>query len=225
VRIGIGVSLLAALLGGCGGDDADSVFVNATWSFRSVASNTALPCPDTFTKVELHVGDHVTTFDCADGMGRSDAIPKGTYDAFLTVTNDDASQLYATSTPGELDLTLSDRTFSRQFLTDGGVFHAGWTLVDKQGSPVDCVTANATTIVIEAVDESDPTIDNIDELDCEDGEGYSFGYPAGSYRVTLEAFDADDLSLGITDPADGQVITPPNGITEVGTLALTISGL
>jgi hypothetical protein len=225
MRSRIGVSLLVALLGGCGSDDADSVFVNATWSFRSVAMNRAVMCPDMFTKVELHVGPHVTTFDCADGMGRSDAIPKGTYEAYLTVTTDDGSQTYATSTVGELDLTLSDRTFSRQFLTDGGQFHAAWTLVDKNGAPLDCTTAGVSGVVLEGVDEANAANDQSDELDCEAGEGFSFAYAAGSYRVTLEAVDADGLTRGITDPLAGQVITAPNGITDVGTLEITIPGV
>jgi len=226
MQIGIGVTLLAALLGGCGGGDADSVFVDVSWSFRSVSANAPQMCPDTFTKVELHVeGVSVTTPDCAPGSGRSDAVPKGEYDVFLTVVNADGTQTWATSTPARLDLTLGDRSFSRQFLVDGGVFHAGWKLVDDAGAEIDCTAADVAGIVIAATDEANPDNAQTDEVDCEEGAGYSFGYAAGSYGVTLEAIDASGVPRGMTAPLTGQVITAPNGITDLGVIEITIPGL
>lgn len=219
-----GVSFLALLIG-CGSDDAGRVFVDATWMFRTVAANTPLDCPADYPTVDLHIGDHITTFDCSAGSGRSDGVAPGTYDVWLEVYAAEPRASYATSQIKSLDLSLGDRTFAYQFLTDGGVFTAAWRLLDGSGNEVDCDTAAAVGVVLEGIDESNPQVDNTDELDCADGQGTSFAYAARSYRVDLEAVDDAGQSLGISDALAGQVITAPAGITDLGIIDITIPGL
>lgn len=235
MRSVIGVSLLALLIG-CGNDDADGVFVTASWTFRSVTSNTPLMCPAGVTVAALHAqasdgapcnskGDTecISTLACDQGMGTSNTLVPGTYAVWLTFTNDDASSTYATTTSDTLDLALGDKAFARQVLTDGGVFKYAWTLHATDGSVRTCEQAGVLGVAISASNEADPASANTDENDCDKRSGYSYGYAAGSYTVSFEAVNDTGQTRGLGTDQTGRVIVAPNGVTDLGTIDIQLA--
>jgi hypothetical protein len=142
MRSFIGVSLFALLIG-CGSDDADGVFVTASWSLRSVNANTPLPCPAMYPVTALNVralddaacnadGDLLCTtpLACDDRMGTSNKLLPGMYEVWIDITSGDGTSVYATTFDRleTIDLTLGDKPFARQILIDGGVFKYAWRL-------------------------------------------------------------------------------------------------
>lgn len=230
----VGVSLLALLTGACGGEDADRVFVTASWSFRSIAGGAPLPCPSGFAWVYLHVRARdgglcnaaqfacPSRFECAAETGTSVALVPGEYDAWLEVRSDDEASVYATSTTGQVDLSLGDRTFARQFLTDGGVFKVAWKLHDDAGAPLSCHAAGVARVAIFATGD-DPSSANNDEPACDAGTSYTLPYPVGTYTVMFDPVSESGQSRGIVEPLIGQVIQAPNGITDLGTINILVT--
>ncbi len=231
----IGVSLVALLIG-CGGEDADDVFVTASWSLRSVYANTPVQCPAAFQVAALTAravdgspcnddGELVcvTRLTCDERMGTSNRLIPGVYEVWIDITNGDGSVVYATTLPETLDLTLGDKPYARQVLTDGGVFKLAWTLLGSDDKPRTCEQGEVIGIVISASDESDPSSASTDEVDCEKGFGYSYAYAAGSYRVSFEAVDEVGQPRGLGDDLSGQVIIAPNGVTDLGNIEIRLS--
>ena len=230
----IGVSLLA-LLAGCGGDDDDAVFVTASWTFRTVAANAPLPCPDGFPRAALNAraldgtcnvaGDTLCVADlsCDAGMGTSTKLVPGVYEVWIEITSSDAATTYATTTSETLDVTLGDKAFGRQILTDGGVFKVGWTLRAGDGSPRTCEQAGVFGIAVSASNEADPSSANSDEIRCVDGIGYSNGYGAGNYTVNLEAVNDSGQTRGVADPLMAKMIVGPNGVTDLGRIDIQLT--
>lgn len=229
----IGVSLLALV--GCGSDDADSVFVTTNWTFRSVAANTPIPCPDGFPVAELHVrapagrkcntrgeSECITPLACDAGMGTSDALVRGVYEVWLEFTSSDSTSVYATTTSESLDVTLGDKNFARQILTDGGVFRFAFTLHANNGDQRTCEQAGVVGVVINASDEADPSSATGDEVDCEAGVGVSFGLAVGSYAVSLEAVDDFGQTAGLSELLTGQLIVGPSGVTDLGSIRIEL---
>ena len=234
MRSFIGVSLLALLIG-CGNEDADGVFVTASWSLRSVNANTPLPCPAAFQVTALNVRaldgsacDEdgallcTTPLACDARMGTSDKLLPGVYDVWIDITNGDSSAVYATTLHETLDLSLGDKPFARQIYTDGGVFKFAWTLRGSDNTVRTCEQGQVFGVVISASNEADPASASTDELDCEKGVGYSYGYEAGSYTVSFEAVNDNGQTRGLGDDLTGQVIVAPNGVTDLGTVEIPL---
>lgn len=230
----IGVSLLALL--GCGNDDADGVFVTATWMFRSVTVNTAQTCPEGYGTVVVHArttngarcnaeGDQICSEPnaCSDGMGISGRLLPNVYEVWLEVTSETGDSVYAVTAPERIDLTLGDKSYARQILVDGGVFDVAWSLRGTDGTPRSCDQASVAAVVITTSDEADPSSANASEIPCDRGRGYTLPYLAGSYTVSLEAVDENGQTRGLSDTLNGQVVTAPNGITDLGTIAISLS--
>lgn len=235
MRSFIGVSLLA-LLAGCGNDDADGVFVTATWLFRSVTVNTPQACPEGFDTVVVHAraangarcndeGDQVCSEPnlCSDGMGTSRRLLPNVYEVWLEVTSDTGASVYAVTAPERIDLTLGDKSYARQIFVDGGVFDVAWTLRGTDGSPRSCEQASVAAVIVTTSDEADPSSANSSEIPCERERGYTFPYLAGSYTVSLEAVDENGQTRGLSDTLTGQVVSAPNGITSLGTVDISLS--
>lgn len=235
MRSFIGVSLLA-LFTGCPSDDADGVFVTATWSLRSVTANTPVQCPAAFQVAALSVrgvdgspcndaGDLVcvTRLTCDQRMGTSNKLVPGIYDVHIDITNDDASALYATTLPETLDMTVGDKPYARQIFTDGGVFKFGWSLVGSDNKPRTCEQGAVFAVVISASNVADPGAASTDEVDCEQGAGYSYGYAAGTYTVSFEAVNDLGQTRGLGADLTNRVIVAPNGITDLGNIEIRLS--
>lgn len=235
MRSFIGVSLLASLLG-CSSDDADGVFVTATWSLRSVNANTPVACPDAFQVAALTVaavdgspcnadGDLVcvTRLTCDERRGTSNRLVPGIYNVHLDITNDDASVVYATTLPETLDMTVGDKPYARQILTDGGVFKFAWTLLGSDNTPRTCEQGGVFAVVISASNVADPSSASTDEVDCTQGSGYSYAYAAGTYTVSFEAVNDLGQTRGLGDDLTGQVIVAPNGITDLGMIEISLA--
>ena len=235
MRSVIGVSLLALLIG-CGNEDAGGVFVTASWTFRSVSSSSALACPAGFTLAALHARatdgspcndagdtDCVSPLPCSPGAGTSTKLLPGVYEVWLAITNDDASATYTTTTSDTLDLSLGDKAFARQILTDGGVFKLAWKLKGSDGTPRTCEQGTVFGVVISAVNEADPSSANTDEIDCDKGSGYSYGYAAGTYTVSFEAVNDSGQTRGLGTDQTGRMIVAPNGVTDLGTVEIPLA--
>lgn len=249
MRLLIGVSLLALV--GCGSDDADGVFIDASWTVRSVTANSALGCSDlsaaavktTLTARRTDGGacrgtmtECLTVFECdvlppdgearkATGTGTSTPLEPGIYEVQLALASEDLSTTYAASTPETIDLSLGDKPFARQFFTDGGVFQFQWKLLGNDNQPRSCETAGVFGVAITVQNEADPSTATSDEVKCVDGAtGYSFAFANGSYTVTLEAVNDDGQTRGLSDTLTGQVIRGPNGITDLGTVDVFLQG-
>jgi hypothetical protein len=249
MRLLIGVSLLALV--GCGSDDADVVFIDASWTVRSVTANSPLGCGDlnanavktTLTARRTDGGrcsgamtECQSVFECdvvpadgetrkATGTGTSTPLEPGIYEVQLALANEDLSTTYAVSTPETIDVSLGDKTYSRQFLTDGGVFQFRWRLLGNDNQPRSCDVASVFGVAITVQNEADPSSATSDEVNCEDNAtGYSFAFANGSYMVTLEAVNDNGQTQGLSDTLTGQVIMGPNGITDLGTVDVFLQG-
>lgn len=232
MRAFIGVTLAALL--GCGSDDADGVFITASWTLRNVESNVPQPCPTEAAWVLLHArgaacpgGECQFDLPCEPGSGLSGVLEPGAYEVWMDFNDLDSSQPYktfTTTTPETVDLTLGDRMYARQVLLDGGVFKVAWKLVSSQGVTRTCEDGGVYGIYVTANNEADPSSGQQDEIVCEGGFGYTYAYGAGTYTVNLEAVNDSGQTLGLADPLMGQMIVAPNGVTDIGTIEIQLDG-
>lgn len=233
------IALTASQAAGCiiesGGDDA---YVTANWTFRSEATGTTQGCPTGFDTVALY-NQEVTAsgsdfgapiidlFDCVRGTGTSAPLPAALFRSWIEVTDHNNNALWGSSTDAYVDLTVSDKSFSAQLLTDGGYFYFAWNLYGAStNADLSCAQAGATGgVEAIATDISDSTNSAVDQYDCEDGAAYTAGYRAATYTVSINALNSADQSIGTAPALTNKTIGTNNDVENLGLVEIPITGL
>jgi hypothetical protein len=234
------IALTATQAAGCiiTTNDPDDARVSATWTLRSLSTGTTATCPPGFNTAALYnqevtsagtpIGSPIIDlFDCAAGAGTSAPLPPALFLTWVEITNDNNTQLYAQSTSAYVDVTVSDKTFSTQILTDGGYFQLAWNLYGASSNQdLTCAQAGAAGgVEAVATEVSNSANSAADQFDCEDFRGITAGYLAGNYTVSVAALNAADQSIGTAPAITNAVIQSPNKVTNLGTIEIPITGL
>jgi len=231
--------LIAATSTGCIISSSDSnAHVGATWSLKSVVSNSEVGCPSGFDTAALYnqpvdasnqpVGNPIIDlFDCAAGAGRSAPLPPTAYETWIEITNHDNTAQYAQSVPAFVDVTDVDLTYNTDIYVDGGYFAFAWNLTGAtSGQPLDCASAGVTGassgVEINAT-LSGTTAATNDQFTCDDGSGITAGIPQGSYTVSIDAFTSAG-AVGTAPTLTNKTIGDANQVTNLGTINIPITG-
>jgi hypothetical protein len=174
-------------------------------------------CPAGFDTIEattvVEGSATVTTFPCADGVGRVHLGRSGDYDVTLRVT-DGASAVWASSLPQQVRVLDTRKDASVSFLVDGGYVTASWTFYKTATSTAHaCGTASNGTAVISATPTGGGAVIER-ELGCAEVFG-SLAVPAGSYTIAVTASDGEHTG---TLTRNDVIMTAPNGVVDVGQL-------
>jgi len=237
-KLVLGSLLLAALATGCiitsSDDSGDLATINAQWSFHTVNQKGDLSppnnCPSGYGTVTLHsqeidasgraIGpEFQDVFDCIDMQHLSAELEPGVYRSFLEVTAGRGGSLYADTIPAEVDVTVSDKTYTAQIVDNGGYFKAAWDLRNAQTSaPVGCsglggveisatITGSATSI--------------FDTYNCTDGFAITDPLIEGTYLVQVTALNSADQKI-VTKDIPTQTIRDRNEVTDLGMVQLAL---
>jgi len=245
-------ALTASQVAGCiittgeGGTD-DYATVGATWRFSTVAGGTAT-CPPGFDTVALFnqrvnaqgepIGGNCRTpadaessngscfvdlYDCVDGAGRSAPLPPARYQTWIAVTDDSVSQVYAETVSAYLDVRDVDLTYNAQVLVDGGYFFLSWDLVDSVTDELlTCGDVLPDGVGVVSTSVANPSSFTDDKFTCEDYAGYTAGLLAGTYTVSIDAFDDVEGSLGEPVVLTNKVIADQNRVTDLGHIEIPV---
>ena len=233
------ITLAASQAAGCiieGGGEEDA-YISATWELRNIATNTPTLCPVGFDTAALYnqptsgLGGPnagaviIDLFDCDDNAATSAPLPPTTYLTWIEIATRNNSQVYAKSLSAPVDVTFSDKTFSAQILNDGGYFQLAWALKGaSSNAPLECAGAGVTGgVEVVATEIADPNNFNSDIYDCIDHYGVTAGYRAGTYSLSIDAFDAGNNQLGQAR-LNSSTINRQNAVTMLGTIEIPITG-
>jgi hypothetical protein len=234
--------LIAAASTGCiiSSDSGSSqAHVGATWTIKSIVSGAELGCPSGYDTAALYdqpvdsAGNPAGTlvidlFDCAAGAGTSAPLPPTTYETHIEITNStNTGTPYYTTVPAIVDVTDTDATYQTDILDDGGYFKFAWNLQGETSQqPLDCAAAGVTgssSGIESVVTVTNGSMMKTDQFTCEDGEGVTAGFPAGSYTVSVDAFTSAG-SIGTAPTLANKMIQPQNAVTDLGTITIPITG-
>ena len=202
-----------------------SGFMTSVWTFQDL-DGTITGCPVGFPRIDIIMlgqlsGPFVESFDCVNGSAFSQQLPRDLFTVQAQVVSMDAAQVFATSLPQEVDLRVSDGTFSTVIFNDAGFFGMSWVLRGAVTNNVlNCAQANVAAIEITTSPSG-----TADLLDCTAGSGFTSALAAGSYTVSTTAENASSQTVGTATPIASQTITVPNGITGLGTIEIPIAGM
>jgi hypothetical protein len=229
------VAVAASQAAGCiisSGDDGDDVgdfgFITANWSFQEVGGAT-LGCPTGFQTAEVTATPVdgtpgpvvIDLYDCAAFTGRGD-YDLGSYDVFITITDDASVNVYAESLTQTVDITVNDATVTETIIDDGGRFVFDWSLVDAAtNAPLNCAEAGNPDAIEISSTLSGPNTLTTDQFECSDLTGLTDPLIAGSYVVSVAALNAAGGALGAPQNQN-TTITAPNGLTDLGVFELPI---
>lgn len=217
---------------------ADAAFITADWTFRNVATQSNTGCPAGFGTVALHNQEVdidnrpipgtevIDLFDCIDGRHESAPLDPVVYETWLEVTSAGGGSVYAESLSAIVDVRDVDKTFSATILNDGGYFQFAWNLRGAQsGAPLQCRdVANLDGVEIHSTVAG--TMNAVtDQFDCENGIDITGGLLAGAYNVSINAFNDVQGGLGTPVNMNNRTIKDRNGVTDLGTVTLPITGL
>jgi cysteine-rich repeat protein len=219
-------------------DTARVASIDVSWMLQTAAGDTA-QCPSGFDTAAVTSqpvdaqGNNAGTavidlFDCSAAMGTTKPLPATTYSASVAITNQAMSQTFATSLSQAVDLSdATDKPLDVSFLTDGGKFHMAWQLVKMSDgtTPVDCATIGTTVTVRAALTNTTTMMTSNSSFQCAAGSGVTSAVIAGTYTVSTRLLK--DFVTPEGDAADltGQVIMAPDGLTDLGTVKIPVTGL
>jgi hypothetical protein len=168
----------------------------------------------------------VDLFDCIDGRHESAALDPVVYETWLEVRNGEFGAVYAESLSAIVDVRDVDKTFSATILNDGGYFQVAWALKGQTtNQPLQCRdVANLDGVeIISTVTGGTQAV--VDQFDCTKGIDISGGLLAGAYTVSVDAFQDGGPALGPPVNLTNRTIKDRNGVTDLGTVTLPITGL
>jgi hypothetical protein len=208
--------------------------ITANWDIKSV-DGTSLQCPTGFDTAALYsqeidanfgdVGGPITgdLFDCSAFTGLSAPLAPTTYYSWIQIESHDGSQVYATTVQAFVDLTISDKSFNANIYTDGGYFQMAWALT-VGGSPSSCA-ANADITGVEAIstEVNNPNNAVSDIFHCGDHYGVTDVLPAGTYTISVDAFNASMAAVGTADAITNKTIQVQNHVTDLGTITIPLN--
>jgi hypothetical protein len=229
---------LASQVTGCiiSSDDTGTTdgAITANWDVKSV-DGTSLQCPAGIDTAALYsqeidtnfgdVGGQITgdLFDCSAFTGLSAPLAPTTYYSWIQLENHDGSLVYATTVQAFVDLTTSDKSFNANIYTDGGYFQMAWVLT-VGGSPSSCA-ANADITGVEAISTEVGNANNAvsDIFHCGDHYGVTDVLPAGTYTISVDAFNASMAAVGTADAITNKTIQVQNHVTDLGTITIPLN--
>jgi hypothetical protein len=225
------ISALGACTTSSGGTDG---FITANWDIKSV-DGTSLQCPTGFDTAALYsqeidanfgdVGGPITgdLFDCSAFTGLSAPLAPTTYYSWIQIESHDGSQVYATTVQAFVDLTLSDKSFSANIYDDGGYFQMAWQLT-VGGVPSSCA-ANSDITGVEAISTEVGNASNAvsDIFHCADHYGVTDVLPAGTYTISVDAFNSAMQAVGTAATITNKSIQVQNHVTDLGTITIPLN--
>jgi hypothetical protein len=237
------IALAASQAGGCiitSDNTGNDGFITASWNLKSVATGTSATCPPGYDTAALYsqpvdsLGNNagsvvIDLFNCDAGTGQSAPLIPGLYDSWIAITNHDNSAQYATSTKALVDIAVADKSFTAAILVDGGYFSLAWNLTRaSNGAPLLCADVagiGGVETISTSVSNSQNSADDI--YPCEDHQGITGGFLAGTYTVSVDAIDSNHPPGAISNPINfaNKVITSPNIVTPLGTVTIPITNL
>jgi cysteine-rich repeat protein len=211
----------------------------ARWSFSTVGAPTVnLACPGGFDTVAVNsqalrddgtpVGAPIVDlFTCSTGMGTITPVYQGRYRTFLSVTNTNGTQTYATTTSAIVDLGLQNQTYTAKVFTNGGYFKVAWNLIGavSNGALTCAQVPGEDGVSVLSTDIANSTSFFDDTFDCEDLAGLTAVLPQATYTVSVSAINTGGNALGIAPTLTNRVIMGPNKVTDLGTITIPIDGL
>lgn len=219
----------------CTSEGGGGAQITAAWTFRDFP-DTVTACPAGFNTIahynqlldangQASGQPVIDLYDCVDNTNFTDALTPGVYQSWLESTDDSGANVYAQSTSVILDVTTQDASFEAAIFNDAGYFAFGWSLVaSSNGSPVTCAQAQADGVeIISTV--TNGTAGVTDQFNCEDGFGVTAALLAGSYTVSIDAFQdgGPALTEPVTEP--NQIVQDRNRVTSLGDFVLRVSNL
>jgi cysteine-rich repeat protein len=213
-------------------------YITANWSVGCVAGDTACTpgCPtgyDTATVVSQRLDSAgqptgqplLDPFNCADGTGKTAALTAGKYQEYIAITDHNGTMTFAQSLLDDVDITTADGNFTEKILIDGGYFQVAWTLAGQAtGTPLTCAQASTSTIDVKTTITGPVTIAD-DLFTCADGVGITGELMAGTYNVSITAYNASMQATGFSAAQTNKVVMDRNMVTDLGTVQVNITGL
>jgi cysteine-rich repeat protein len=218
-------------------DAARMASIDATWMLQTAAGDSA-QCPTGFDTAAVtsqpvdvqgaNAGTAVIDlFDCGAAMGTTKPLPATTYSATVAITDHAMSQMFATSLAMPVDLSdATDKPLDVSFLTDGGKFHFAWQLVKMSDgtTPVDCTAVGTMTHVRAAMTNTSTMVTGNSSFQCAAGSGITGALVAGTYTVSIAVLNDAFHDTGDAPDLTGQVIMAPDGLTDLGTVKIPVTG-
>src|SRR5262249_42410476 len=132
--------------------------------------------------------------------------------------------------PEDVFLFTSDQTYpgtagDATFITDGGRFRFGYELVDDTGVQVICGDAHAAHLQIDATLGVTRTTALVPCVDDSHATAVSGALATGVYDVTITPVDPAGVTVGDAQTLSQKIIQAPNGLTDLGTLRLTVAAM
>ena len=218
--------------------------ITASWTLKNIATNTNTACPTGFDTGALYVqaadnnGNPIGTcttvsntcfidlFNCSAMAGTSDPLPASPYIAWIQIENHDGSQVYAKSTEAFVDITNVDKSMHADILNDGGYFYLTWSLYGaNSNATLTCAQAGVTGGVETIATLNGTSTAYNDQFNCTDHFDYTAGVPAGTYTVSVDAFNSANQALGSPVNLTNKSVATQNQITDLGHIMLPIDGL
>jgi|GEM_PF-1169112 len=214
-------------------DGQRSAAIDATWRLKTAAGATA-PCPIDFQTAAVIATPMtgavvIDLFDCSANMGTTSALPATMYAAQVAITNATMSQTFSTSHAQAIDLSdATNKPLAASFVTDGGYFALAWKLV-KMSDPAIEVPCSAVSdmsrIKVLAANANTSVPAQSTSFPCDGGTTVTSAFIAGTYSVTISALTSAFANKGSAPALIGQVVTAPDGLTDLGTVTIPINGL
>lgn len=219
-------------------DTARTASIDAMWMLQTVDMQAA-QCPtgfDTAAVTSQPVDAQgnaagtavVDLFDCGAGMGTTKPLPATTYRATVAIQSHDGSQTFATALAQDVDLSdATDKPLDVSFLTDGGRFQLAWQLVKMSDgtTPVDCATIGSMVNVRAAMTNTTTMMVKNSSFSCATGAGLTSPVVAGTYTIGIRLLKDFVTDVGDAPDLMGQVIVAPDGLTDLGTVKIPVTGL
>jgi hypothetical protein len=215
------------------GDDTSGGAITAHWDIKSV-SGASQSCPTGFDtaalysqQIDVNFGNIgapvVDLFDCTAFTAVSDPLAATTFYSWIQIESHDGSMIYASTVYAFVDLTTTDKVFSADIYTDGGYFQMAWQLT-VGGVPSSCA-ANADITGVEAIstEVGNPNNAVSDIFHCADHNGVTDVLPAGTYTISVDAFNASMAAVGTADAITGKTILVQNHVTDLGTITIPLN--
>lgn len=217
----------------CSIDGSADALLTANWTLTNIADGTATTCPPTFDTAAVYsqpvdannapVGQPIIDlFDCDDNTGVTAPLDPGVYQVWVEITSAGGSSVYAKSISAIVDLTTQDQTFSASILNDGGYFALSWHLT---GGGADVTCAQATEVAgvgVIATEVANQNNFTDDQFDCDAYYGITGGLLAGTYTVSVSAFDSGNAAVGTAPALTNEVIGAQNQLTDLGDIEIPL---
>lgn len=223
---------------GCSSMCKHEYALQATWAFKSTQTTGTLNCPTGYDTAAVYMqevdanGNNVgqptiDLFTCSDLTGMVTAVPSGTYQTWIEITNTTNSMKWGQSVDAIADLTAANATYSADLYIDGGYFALKWVLVGSvSNSTLSCANAGADSVeTAVSLSNGTSTVPITDVFTCADGQGVTSVLPADSYTVSIDALNASMQPLsGTATLLTNKTINIKNQVTDLGTVMLPIDG-